>query len=123
MTREILIDCEVRRYAPHASGFNGYIRAANYEVGFTATLLLNGRKSIVKCFNASFSENDLDHEERLAAIIISQFKQTRSVDIWDVPDPGEQIGDELCVTFTDTAKEVFEFLKNHSQKLIEAFKI
>jgi hypothetical protein len=124
MIRTILIDCEMRKYCQHGTGFEGYIRPASFTVDFTATLYVGGRPSLRKIFHADFREQDLDDEERLAQVIIADLMQNRRPpDIWDNPNPPEQIGDELHIEFSETARQVFEFLKKYSQKLIEAFKI
>lgn len=122
MVREILIDCEAPKYVQHGTGFEGYIRASAYEVDFIVTLNIDGRPSVRKRFNAHFYDFDLDDEQKLAQKIISGLIENRQVpEIWDVPNPPLQPGDNIYINFTDTAKQMFEFLKQYSQKLIEAF--
>lgn len=120
--REIFIDCSMDRKADGPIFCERmYVPVGNYEVRFTFTLSVDGRKSVVKECYSRFRDWDMDDEKKLAEVIIRNFSSARVTDIYDVSNPPEQVGDELLIRFSPLCKEVFEFLGKYKQKLLEAF--
>lgn len=122
MTRKIYIECGIVADEHLSVGYSKpLIRSAATTITFIATLYVEGSKAMVKTFSSHFKDCDMDDEERLAEMVILNLYTRSPVGIYDVRNPPEEVGDELIIEFSPHAKEWFEFLGEHKQRLLDSF--
>lgn len=116
------IDCEIIQYTyDNCYGENPIILASDHILTFNTLLSINGRKAIGRRFTASFKEDEFYFTEALAQNILRQFAGIKTIsDIYDCPYTlDKNPGDTIEIKFSEKAKEIFEFLKDHAPKLLE----
>lgn len=96
-----------------------FINTAGYTMTFVFHLYVDGRKALVKTFRSRYRDWDMGDEKTLAEKILQNLYSTGAAGIYDVPNPREQVGDELIIEFSPQAKEMFEFLSKYKQRLLE----
>lgn len=97
---------------------------AIHDPEFTFKVLIlvkiNGHKKFLKTFMAWYHYKDLEYNKHFADLIMKQFASNHNItELYDCCySYNIQPGDTMEMIFSDHAKEMFDFLKEHATKLI-----